>query len=399
MTSGTATATTDLTARAKAIAPIVAEEADAAERDRRLTDRTVEAMKEQGLIGIWAPRSLGGLEVSPGEGFRLFEEVAKTHASAAWNLWIWSTGGQLSATLSEEGIAEMFADGPTGAIGAGGLFPLAPATPVEGGYRVTGRWPYCSGSGHARWLGGGTAVLGEDGQPRMIMPGVPEMRFVTFRREEVDILDTWHVLGLRATGSNDVTVEDGFAPDHLTSGFGPLSPKGKHFQGPLYRYPILGALAAPIGVIALGAARHALDEFVKLAKSKTPNTSQTKLTELGAVQHEVAEAHAAIESARAWLYETVEDAWQTTLAGQPVSMEQRRDLTLAAAHATRSASRAAGIAHVHAGGTAVYETSPIERCFRDVHAATQHAGTAPRAFAGAGRLLLGLTPDNPLILA
>ena len=401
MTSGTATATTDLdlAARAKAIAPIVAEDADAAERERRLTDRTVEAMKEQGLIGIWAPQSLGGLEASPGEGFRLFEEMAKTHASAAWNLWIWSTGGQLSATLSEEGIAEMFADGPAGALGAGGLFPLAPATPVEGGYRVTGRWPYCSGSGHARWLGGGTAVLGEDGQPRMIMPGVPEIRFVTFRREEVEILDTWHVLGLRATGSNDVTVENGFAPQHLTSGFGPLSPKGKHFQGPLYRYPLLGALAAPIGVIALGAARHALEEFVKLAKSKTPNTSQTKLTELGAVQHEVAEAHAAIESARAWLYETVEDAWQTTLAGQPVSMEQRRDLTLAAAHATRSASHAAGIAHVHAGGTAVYETSPIERCFRDVHAATQHAGTAPRAFAGAGRLLLGLTPDNPLILA
>ncbi len=399
MTSGTATATTDLTARAKAIAPIVAEEADAAERDRRLTDRTVEAMKAQGLIGIWAPESLGGLEVSPGEGFRLFEEVAKTHASAAWNLWIWSTLGQFTATLSEEGVAELFADGPAEAIGAGGLFPLAPAAPVEGGYRVSGRWPYCSGSGHARWLGGGCTVLGEDGQPRMIMPGVPEIRFVTFRREEVEIIDTWHVVGLRATGSNDVAVENGFAPEHLTSGFGPLSPKGRHYQGPLYRFPILGALAAPIGAIALGTARHALDEFVKLAKSKTPNTSQTKLTELGAVQHEVAEAHAAIESARVWLYETVEDAWQTTLAGQPVSMEQRRDLTLAAAHATRSASHAVGIAHVNAGGTAVYETSPIERCFRDVHAATQHAGTAPRAFAGAGRLLLGLTPDNPLILA
>lgn len=395
----TETATMELTARAKAIAPVVAEEADAAERDRRLTDRTVEAMKEQRLIGVWAPESLGGLEAAPGEGFRLFEEVARTHASAAWNLWIWSTGGQLSATLSEEGIAEMYADGPNGAMGAGGLFPLAPATPVEGGYRVSGRWPYCSGSGHARWLGGGCAVLGEDGQPRMIMPGIPEIRFVTFRRAEVEIIDTWHVLGLRATGSNDVAVENGFAPQHLTSGFGPMASKGKHFQGPLYRFPILGVLGAPIGAIALGTARHALDEFVKLAKSKTPNTSQTKLTELGAVQHAVAEAHAAIESARAWLYATVENAWRTTLAGQPVSMEQRRDLMLAAAHATRSASHAAGIAHVNAGGTAVYETSPIERCFRDVHAATQHAGTAPRAFASSGRLLFGLTPDNPLILA
>ncbi len=397
MTSGTATK--DLTARAKAIAPVVAEDADEAERERRLTDRTVEAMKAQGLIGIWVPESLGGLEASPGEGFRLFEEVAKTHASAAWNLWIWSTVGQFTSTLSEEGIAEMFADGPTGAIGAGGLFPLAPATPVEGGYRVTGRWPYCSGSGHAQWLGGGCMVLGEDGQPRMIMPGVPEIRFVTFRRAEVEIIDTWHVVGLRATGSNDVSVENGFAPGHLTSAFGPMAPKGKHYQGPLYRFPVLGALAAPIGAIALGVARHALDEFMKLAKLKTPSTSQTQLTELGAVQHEVAEAHAAIESARAWLYGTVEDAWRTTLAGQPVSMEQRRDLTLAAAHATRAASHATGIAHVNAGGTAVYETSPIERCFRDVHAATQHAGTSPRTFASAGRLLLGLAPDNPLILA
>ncbi len=399
MTTETATEPKNLVARAQAIASIVAEDADAAERDRRLTDRTVEAMKEQGLIGIWAPKSLGGLEASPTEGFELFEELAKIHGSAAWNLWIWSTGGQLSATLSEEGIAEMFANGPNGAIGAGGLFPLNPAIPVEGGYRVTGRWPYCSGSGHAQWLGGGCAVLGEDGQPRMIMPGIPEMRFVTFPREEVEIIDTWHVVGLRATGSNDVTVEDGFMPEHRTSGFGPLAAKGKHFQGPLYRFPVMGTLAAPIGIIATGIAQHAIDEFIALAKTKTPRTSQTKLTEMGAVQSDLAKAHAAVQSARAWLYEVVEDAWQATLRGDPVGLDKRRDLTLAATNATRSAAYAVDLAYAGAGGTAVYQTSPIERCFRDVHAATQHAGTSPRNFEGMGRLLLGMPPDNPLILA
>ena len=398
MAIATQSETKTLLERADAIAPIVAEDLDEAERERRLTDRTFEAMKAEGLLGVWVPESLGGLESSPREGFELFEQVAKVHGSAAWNLWIWSTGAALSSSSSEESIAESYVDGPASAVGAGGIFPFNPAVKVEGGYRVTGRWPFCSGSSHAKWVGGGIMVM-ENGRPRMTPMGIPEMRFASFPREEAEIVDTWHVVGLRATSSNDVAVEDAFVPDYRSSAFGGPSVRGKHFQGPLYRFPVMGILGSPIGIIATGIAQRAIDEFIQLAKTKQVRTGQAMISENTVLQNEVAKAYAAVQSARSWLYQMVDEAWETVLRGDEVSLDQRRDLALAGTNATRSAAYATDLMHTAAGGTSVFQKSPLERCFRDVHAATQHAGTSPRTFEATGRLFMGLGPDNPLMLA
>ena len=397
MALATGTETKNLLARAEAIAPIVAEDIDQAERERRLTDRVVDAIKEQGLIGVWLPESLGGLEASPREAYELFETLAKVHGSTAWCVWIWSTGGQLASTLSDEGLAEMLGNGVNGSIGAGGIFPFNPAIPVDGGYVVTGRWPYASGSAHAEWLGGGTMVI-EDGKPKMTPFGMPAIKFVTFPRDKVEIVDTWHVLGLRATSSNDVAVENAFVPEHLTSNFGVGVERGKHFQGPLYRFPVMAALAAPIGIICVGLATRAIEEFISLAKTKTVRTGQALISDNTAIQNDVAKAYAAVQSARSWLYEEVDKAWETVLKGDDVSLDQRRNIQLAGTNATRSSAYAVDLVHAAAGGTAVYMKSPIERCFRDVHSATQHAGTSPRTLEGTGRLLLGLQPDNPMML-
>lgn len=398
MAIATQSETKTLLERADAIAPIVAEDLAEAERERRLTDRTFEAMKAEGLLGVWVPESLGGLESSPREGFELFEQVAKVHGSAAWNLWIWSTGAALSSSSSEESIAESYVDGPASAVGAGGIFPFNPAVKVEGGYRVTGRWPFCSGSSHAKWVGGGIMVM-ENGRPRMTPMGIPEMRFASFPREEAEIVDTWHVVGLRATSSNDVAVEDAFVPDYRSSAFGGPSVRGKHFQGPLYRFPVMGILGSPIGIIATGIAQRAIDEFIQLAKTKQVRTGQAMISENTVLQNEVAKAYAAVQSARSWLYQMVDEAWETVLRGDEVSLDQRRDLALAGTNATRSAAYATDLMHTAAGGTSVFQKSPLERCFRDVHAATQHAGTSPRTFEATGRLFMGLGPDNPLMLA
>ena len=398
MAIATQSETKTLLERADAIAPIVAEDLNEAERERRLTDRTFEAMKAEGLLGVWVPESLGGLESSPREGFELFEQVAKVHGSAAWNLWIWSTGAALSSSSSEESIAESYVDGPASAVGAGGIFPFNPAVKVEGGYRVTGRWPFCSGSSHAKWVGGGIMVM-ENGRPRMTPMGIPEMRFASFPREEAEIVDTWHVVGLRATSSNDVAVEDAFVPDYRSSAFGGPSVRGKHFQGPLYRFPVMGILGSPIGIIATGIAQRAIDEFIQLAKTKQVRTGQAMISENTVLQNEVAKAYAAVQSARSWLYQMVDEAWETVLRGDEVSLDQRRDLALAGTNATRSAAYATDLMHTAAGGTSVFQKSPLERCFRDVHAATQHAGTSPRTFEATGRLFMGLGPDNPLMLA
>ncbi len=391
------TETKTLLDRAEALIPIVEEDLDESERERRLTNRIADKIKDEGLIGVWLPESLGGLESNPREAYELFERLAYVHGSTAWCVWIWSTAGQLAAGLSEEGLEAMFANGVNGSIGAGGIFPFNPAIPVDGGYVVTGRWPYASGSAHAQWLGGGAMVI-EDGKPRMTPFGMPAMKFVTFPREKVEIIDTWHVLGLRATSSNDVAVENAFVPEYLASDFGAGSEMGKDFQGPLYRFPVLAALGAPIGIIAAGIATRAVDEFIKLAKGKTVRTSQSLISENTAIQNDVAKAYAAVKSARAWLYEEVDKAWETVLRGDPVSVEQRINIQVAGTNATRSAAYTVDLMHAAAGGTAVYQRSPIERCFRDVHSATQHAGTSPRTLESTGRMLLGMQPDNPMFL-
>jgi hypothetical protein len=247
----------------------------------------------------------------------------------------------------------------------GGVFaPRGTAVPEQDGYRVAGRWPFASGSEHCAWLMGGCLVRGT---------GAPQARMMLFPATDARIVDTWNVAGLRGTGSHDMTVDDVFVPADRSVSIVTDRPRA---QGTLYAFPVFGLLALGIAAVALGIARAAIDELVRLAREKSPYGSKRTLAERGVVQAELAQAEALVRSGRAFLHEAIERAWTAAEHDGTITTAERASLRLAATHATTSAAKATDLAYNAGGGTSIYASSPLQRCFRVVHVATQHAMVA-----------------------
>jgi len=235
----------------------------------------------------------------------------------------------------------------------------------------------------------GGCIVEEGGSPRMLEGGRPDVELVLFPREEVEVIDTWNVSGLRATGSHDIAVHDLTVPrDHAASVItrAPLS------DGPLYAFPPFGLLALTIAGTALGIARAAIEDVIELAGGKTPTGSARSLAERPVTQTRIAQAEAVLLSARAFLYEAIATAWDAAGRGA-VSVDQRAALRLAASHATAASASVVDTAYDLGGGSSIYETSPLQKRFRDVHAATQHMLIGPSTWELTGRLMLGLPTD------
>ena len=218
----------------------------------------------------------------------------------------------ISAALPEATAREIY---KPRVVTGGAQAPNGRAVPVDGGYRVSGRWGFASGCTHCSWLVGGTLVMDGDA-PRMI-DGFPDLRTMVFPVSEVEIIDTWNVSGLRGTGSRDMQVKDVFVPEERAVSF--LAGGKLHVDGPTYRFPVLGFLALTIASIPLGMARRAIDELLELAGSKTPMGSANKLRDRGVVQYEIAQAEAKLRSARAWLYEVTDAMWDRVVRGDEVT--------------------------------------------------------------------------------
>jgi alkylation response protein AidB-like acyl-CoA dehydrogenase len=212
-------------------------------------------------------------------------------------------------------------------------------------------------------------------------------------------VDTWDVSGLAGTGSHDVVIDQVFVAAPYTCYFGPgMERQCTHYQSPVYHYVLYASFALPIGAVALGIAQGAIDAGLELTQSKTSGGSTEPLREQPMFQIRLAEAVALVRSARAWLHAVVQHTWELLLTTGDVPFAARAELLLAAANATRSAALAVDILYTAAGASANYRRSPLQRALRDIHAATQHMGTAPQQFESAGRMLVGLPPLQPLIL-
>ena len=370
----------------KAHESVLAVEADRGEQARMLTDDTVALLKKSGILRMWVPRTLGGLELDFASGLRSIEELARIDAAAAWIAFVVSGSDFAAARMSDEAAAAVHAR-PDDLL-CGSLNPPGKAIEIEGGYRLNGRWPFTSGCDHAAWLLF-SATIGDDPAPLLcLVPGDAGV-----------IHDTWHTGGLRATGSKDVEIADVFVPAPMTFRIGNADDRrSRHHQGPLYRTPLSGAIGTPIAAVALGIARRAIDAVVAIASAKTPVGRTGTLRNQPVLQADIAKAEASIRSARAWLYETAESIVALSEAGAELPEAIRRDLLLASVHATRSAACAVDLMHLSAGGSAVYATCPLERALRDIHTVTQHRRGAPIQFETAGRMMLGLDPGDRSVL-
>lgn len=368
---------------------VLAAEADAGEQARRLTDRTVGILQDLGVMSMWVPEALGGLELDFASGLRVMEALARIDASAAWVVFVVCGSTFAAARMSDEAAA--IVHGRPQDLLCGSLNPPGVAEPVEGGYRLTGRWAFTSGRHHAAWLLLSGIVRGEGGAASSIFCLIPADCSV--------VHDTWHTGGLRATGSNDIEVVDVFVPAAMTFRISSAGDRrSRYHQGPLYRLPLSGAIGTPIAAVALGIARRAIDAVIDMSGGKTPVGRSSALRHQPVLQADVAKAEAAVCSARCWLYATADSITELAVAHADLPEALRRDLVLASVHATRSAAYAVDLMHLSGGGSAVYARCPLERALRDMHTVSQHRRSAPVQFEIAGRMMLGLEPGDPAVL-
>jgi alkylation response protein AidB-like acyl-CoA dehydrogenase len=366
-----------LTDRAAALARDLAA---TTERERALPQALLDELRATGLMRAGAPAALGALEAPPATTLRGAETIARGDASAGWCVSIAATSSLLSAYLPDAGAAEIFGDAHT--IAAGVWAPRGRAVIVDGGVRVSGRWSFCSGISHSQWLFAGCVLDDPDASAQG-----PVLRVVGFPTAELEILDTWHTSGLRGTGSHDALADGLFVPDdHVLS----LTDGGPRVDTPLYRFPVFGFFALSIAAAALGNARGAIDDLGELAAGKTAQGSSRVLAERPATQAAVGEAEAALRAARALYYEAIEEAWAAAQQDGPVEVPLRLGLRLAATHAVRTSAEVARSMYDLGGGTAIYEDSPLQRRFRDAHAATAHFQVNPAMWELTGKVLLGL---------
>jgi alkylation response protein AidB-like acyl-CoA dehydrogenase len=375
---------------ARELAPRVAARSDEIESARRLPADLAQEMAQAGLFRMFIPEAYGGLELHPAQFLEVIEALSRADGSTGWCLMIGAATGMSAAWLPEPTARAIFE--PRDVIIGGVAAPMGRAERVEGGFRVTGRWPWASGSQNSQWLIGG-AVVTQQGKPSLSPSGMPELRLLTMPARDVVLHDTWQASGLCGTGSCDMEVKELFVPaDHSFS----LSTERPRVSRPLYGFPTFGLLAVGLPAVTLGIARRAIDELSALAHQKVILPSRKPLATRAAVQMAVAEAEALLRSARALLFETVNSAF-TAAAREEVTVRTRAEVRLALTHAVRASARVVDLMYEAAGGTAVFRTSPLQRCFRDVHTATQHAMVAPPTLETIGSVLLGLETDPPLL--
>ncbi|XXX78085.1 acyl-CoA dehydrogenase family protein [Sorangium sp. So ce134] len=375
---------------ARSLTPLIQEHAQQGERERRLPDPVAKAFRESGIFRMCRPRAVGGLEADPLTALHVIEELSRADGAAGWCAMICGTTGAFEAYIPAEGGREMYASPD---VVSGGVFaPSGRAVEVDGGVRVTGRWAMASACEHCDWLGG-TAVIFDGAAPRMSPAGVPACVVPMFRASECKILDTWSVSGLAGTGSHDFEVVDVFVPSSRCIRLPMTAPT---YPGRLFAFPIFGFLASAVASTALGMARAALDELRALAATKRPAGMTTSLAARPSTALVLAEAEATLGAARAYLVEAVGAVWGAAVAGASISIQERARVRLAATNAALGAARVVDLAFTAGGATALYEKSPLQRCFRDVHAVTQHALVAPQTREVQGRVLLGLDTDLPM---
>jgi indole-3-acetate monooxygenase len=373
----------------EALVPLIEAAAGRIEAERRIVPEVVAALHEAGLFHMLLPASLGGGASDIVAFNQVIETIATADASTAWCLAQQVASTQAAGFLDAKVAREVFGP-PDGAV-AWGPPSGAKAVVTDGGYIVNGKWRFASGSGHCPWIGGHCAVIEADGKPRLDAHGRPVLRTMLFRKERATFHDIWHVIGLRGTGSNGYEVRDLFVPEAYS--YWRDNPPDRRGDEPLSNIPLLTLYGMGFSGVALGIARASLEAFMKLAITKKPSATHgapIPLREHPAVQARVAEATGQLQSARAYLIDLLRVFWDAATAHRPVALEQRAQLRVAITGAIEQSCRVVDFAYRAAGADAIFQGSPFERRFRDMHTVTAQGQAHLSNFEGAGQALFGI---------
>jgi alkylation response protein AidB-like acyl-CoA dehydrogenase len=372
---------------ARKLAPMIRSLADRIEADRELPRPLFDALADAGLFLLALPRRVGGAEIDLPTYVQVLEEIGKADASTGWIVNQCAIFATYAARMPRDIARSIWIDTPRCVV-ANTPMPTAKAIVVPGGYRVTGRMGFSTGCRHAAWLAA-RAHVHENGQLRL-RDGQSEQLYLFVPVTEAELLDTWHVRGMRGTGTYHFAVSDIFVPAERTvlqSGAPLLE------TGPLYQIPRTLLFASADAAIALGVARSCLTEFFQLANAKTPRAMQAALRDQPMVQATVGHAEADLRSGRAFLTDAVREIWTEATSTGAVTQERRAVLRLASTHAIRLAVQVVDAVYNAAGVTAIYEGNLIQRHFQDIHVISQHLQARLSHYELVGQHWLGLETD------
>jgi indole-3-acetate monooxygenase len=385
----------DCVANARAMAPVIAAAAPRIEAERQLPADLVAALHEARLWRMLVPRAYGGDEVSPVDYVRAIEEIAKADASTAWCIGQTSVCSTVAKNMKPEVAEEIFKKNPRGVL-AWGPTNNAKAVADKGGYRVSGAWPFASGSTHATWVAAHCLIHEPDGELRHDAAGKPVQRTFFVPRERATWQDVWQVMGLRGTGSNTYTLTDVFVPEDYSIDYHALNSAARREHGPLYSFTIYQLFGASFPAVALGIARAMLDALCYLAQKKTPTGQAAMLRDNPVIQSQVGVAQSSLDAARTYLFDALGEIWLAAQSGATTA-DQRVRLRMACINATQQARQVAEASYLAAGATAVFESNAFERRFRDMHAVSQQAQSQFSIYEAVGRHFLGLPHGSRLI--
>ena len=364
------------------------------EDERELPPELLSALHEARLFRMLLPKSIGGDELDLATFAQVTETIAAADASTAWCLGQGS-GCAMSASFLEPAVSKRLF-GPVNAVLAWGAGIQGKAIAVNGGYRVSGKWSFASGSRHATLLGAHCMVFEADGRQRMQGNGRPADRTALFPRAKASIQDTWDVVGLKGTGSDTYEVADLFVAGEETIDRETMSDVTE--SAVLYRFPTTVVYAGAFGGVMLGVVRGALADLRQLAMSKTQRGASSSLRESQLFQSELAVLEARFRAARVLHLSTLREVWEQVAAGHPLTLEHRMNVRLASTHAINEGVDIVARAYRAAGSTAVLRNNPFEQRLRDAHSVSQQLQGRPTHYLTVGRHLLDLPPDTMMFL-
>jgi indole-3-acetate monooxygenase len=378
--------------RARQLQPLIEGAADRIEKEREIPGGVLAALHDSRLFRMLIPRSCDGEELEPAAFFEVMEAIATADASVAWCIGQGSGVSMAAAYLKPEVAHEIFG-APDAVVASGPPDRNSKAIVVDGGYWVTGTWTFASGSRHAQWLGGHSTVCERDGSPRLDADGKPlEQRTMLFPKSSATMTDVWQVIGLKGTGSDNYSVKDLFVPADYT--FTRELAADRRENGPIYRFSIFNMFGVAFSAVALGIARKVLDDFIKLAKEKVPFTSTALLRDNGQIQSQVGLSEARLQASRTYVLETFRTLYAQVAAGGSLTHEQRINNRIVTTYAIQQAREVVNFAYHAGGATAIFESNPFERRFRDLHTVTQQGQGHYSNFEALGQTLLGTPPSR-----
>lgn len=386
----------ELLGRARVLMPVLRERAGEAEELRRLPPDSERDLHETGLYRMLQPQRVGGAELDYGALIDIGAELARGCAATAWNLTNLSSHHWMLAMFPPAAQERVWGENPDALIASSFIFPAGKVTRAKGGYIVSGRWPFSSGVDPSDWnMLAGMAPAQEDG-------GAPDPRVFLLHKSDYQIIDTWHVTGLKGTGSKDVACEEVFVPEEMSVSArdvkGGPTPGSALNPAPLYKLPVFALFPFILSGVALGNAEGCCELYLEGARQRASKYNGAKLAELQGIQIRIGTAAANCAIARRTMLGICADAMTNAIAGAVPDLETKMAYRRDAAVVTKLCTDAVDMLAEASGAQALYLTNPTQRIFRDAHAIAAHIAFSIDAAASAhGRVALGLDADHPTI--